>query len=610
MIAILGALAAGGCRHRPGADAVMATSEAAVVPARSHRVTRKPLRLVDATEQAGIRFRHSTGAFGQKWFPETNGSGAVFFDFDGDGHPDLFLVNGREWTETERQLARLPPARSDHRRTGRLYRNRGDGTFDDATSGSGLDVEIYGMGATAGDYDNDGRTDLFVTGIGRSELFRNEGGGHFRKVTEAAGLKDRGWSSSAAWVDVDRDGYLDLFVCHYVRWSPSSDQACFDRGKRVYCAPDIYPPESCRLYHNRRDGTFEDISARAGILRRRDGRALLSKALGVAVGDFDGDGWPDLAVANDQEANFLFRNNGDGTFTEEGQERGIAFSSQGEARSGMGIDAGVWSGNGREGLLIGNFVEEKLGLYENDGLALFTDLALRTGVGTASEPYTTFGCLLVDLDNDGWLDIVAANGHIDYDFLGEQDKVPYAQRPLFLRNESGREFRTFAGFDRAMVGRGLAAADIDGDGDVDLLITTNGGAPALLRNEGGEQRRSLRISLKGVKSNRDGIGAEVTAWIGPRVVRRRVRSGSSYLSQSELPLTLGLGEARQADRLRVTWPSGAKDFLVRVPAGANLTIHEGQSPDRTAPDRSHARSARASLPTSPIPLGATSRQAR
>jgi enediyne biosynthesis protein E4 len=567
----------GGCSDRPGAGRridrpALATAAAAEPPALV-----KPMAFVDVASSAGVRFRHVTGAFGQKWFPETNGSGAVFFDFDADGHPDLFLVNSRPWSVPERRAAHLPPAPSPPPVTGHLFRNRGDGSFTDVTAGSGLDVEIYGMGAAAGDYDNDGREDLYVTGIGRNYLFHNEGGGHFREVAGPAGVKDRGWSSSAAWVDVDRDGLLDLFVCHYVRWSPATDVPCSEREEQVYCGPNLYRSEACRLFHNNGNGSFTDLSARAGIQCSPDGKPFASKALGVAVCDVNRDGWPDLAVANDTERNFLFVNKKDGTFAEKGIEAGIAYPESGEARSGMGIDAGDWQGSGQEGLLIGNFPEEMLGLYRSAGDALFTDVAESVGVGRPSLPYTTFGCLLVDLDNDGWLDIATANGHID----AKHDKGPsvtYAQRPLFFRNEGGSSFRPVTAFPRAVVGRGLAAADIDGDGDLDLVLTTNGGAPLLLRNETGSQRHSLRVRLEGVKSNRSGIGAEVTAWVGGRAVRRRVRSGSSYLSQSELPVTLGLGEAERVDRLEVSWPSGAKDLLVNLPAGRPITVREGQSP--------------------------------
>jgi hypothetical protein len=571
----------GGCRTPPGAlpgaaHPLPASPRSAATPSAA-----SPFRFVDVAASAGVRFHHTTGAFGQKWFPETNGSGAAFFDFDADGHPDLFLVNSRPWSDAERRAAHLPAAGRHPRVTGHLFRNRGDGTFTDVTAGSGLDVEMYGLGAAAGDYDNDGREDLYVTGIGRNYLFHNEGSGHFREVAGPAGVQGRGWSASAAWVDVDRDGSLDLFVCHYVRWSPAEEVPCSEGGRQVYCGPNLYRSEACHLFQNSGHGTFTDVSAKAGIQRARDGKPLRSKAMGVAVCDVNRDGWPDLAVANDTEPNFLFINTGHVTFLEKGTEAGIAYPESGEARSGMGIDAGDWQDTGQEGLLIGNFPEEMLGLYRSAGDALFTDVAETVGIGRPSLPYTTFGCLLVDLDNDGWLDIATANGHTD-EKHEKGSPVTYAQRPLFFRNEGGTSFRPVAAFPRAVVGRGLAAADIDGDGDLDLVLTTNEGAPLLLRNESGSERHNLRVTLEGVKSNRSGIGAEVTAWVGGRAVRRRVRSGSSYLSQSELPVTIGLGEAARVDRLEVSWPSGTRDVLQNVPAGQALTIREGQSPARGA----------------------------
>jgi len=527
----------------------------------------------DVTAASGIRFRHTTGAFGEKWFPETNGSGAAFFDYDADGDADLYLVNGRHWRHAERRAGKVPGKPPAGAVTGRLYRNRGDGTFEDVTRGSGLDVEFYGMGAAAGDYDNDGRVDLYVTGIGRNYLFHNKGGGRFREVAKGVGVSDRGWSSSAAWVDTDRDGDLDLFVCHYVRWSPAGDIPCESNGRHVYCGPNLFAAEACRLFRNNGNGTFTDVTETAGIRRGRDGKALPSKALGVAVCDANGDGWPDLAVANDTERNFLFLNRGDGTFREEGLAAGVALPEEGEARSGMGIDAGDWDGSGREGLIIGNFPEEMMGLYRNEGDGTFRDVAEKVGVGKASYPFTTFGCLWVDLDNDGWLDIAAANGHID---ASPDRRVAYqhAQRPLFLRNEEGQRFLPLNAFSRAVVGRGLAAADVDRDGDLDLLLTVNGGAPLLLRNNGGSRGKSLRVTLEGTASNRSAIGAEVTAWIGGRAIRRRVRSGSSYLSQSELPLTLGLGASPTVDRLEITWPGGATQTLTNLSAGQALTIRE------------------------------------
>jgi enediyne biosynthesis protein E4 len=570
------ALAAGGCRPPVNVRAETRTSDRA--PSLSRR---QPLRLEDVTTASGVRFRHHTGASGGKWFPETNGSGAAIFDYDSDGFPDLFLVNGRDWTPAERGASRPSPTIAPAAALSRLYRNRGDGTFEDVTGATGLDVPMYGMGCAVGDFDNDGFPDLYVSGVGRGWLFRNEGGRRFREIAGPAGVRGSGWGSSCAWVDIERDGDLDLFVCHYVKWDPKKDSPCDGaHGEPVYCGPNLYPPEPCRLYRNNGNGAFDDVSKRAGI-RGRGGQRLTSKALGVAVCDVDQDGWPDLAVANDTEANFLFRNNRDGTFTEQGLSAGMALPDTGEARSGMGIDAADWDESGRESLLIGNFWDEMLSLYRPDAQGLYSDQAPAVGLGEPSRQSTTFGCLFVDLNNDGWLDLAAANGHID-EKMAQDTPIPWRQRPLFLLNQAGKRFQEVRLYDRPLVGRGLAAGDWDRDGAVDLLLTTNGGAPVLLRNGGGHGR-SIRLVLEGARSNRSGIGAEVVARAGGRVMRRRVRSGSSYLTASELAVTLGLGEQRQVERLTVRWPSGRIDELTDLAADQEYRLREGAGIVRTAP---------------------------
>jgi enediyne biosynthesis protein E4 len=607
----LASLAAAGCR--PITLTVRAASpqqSASALPAGGDRsATIRPLRghpgarLTDVTATSGVRFRHHTGAFGRKWFPETNGAGAALFDYDGDGNPDLFLVNDRDWPPAARRAAHLRAAPPAAPTPSRLYRNRGDSHFEDVTHAAGLDVPMYGMGCAVGDYNNDGCPDLYVSGVGRGWLFRNEGGRRFREVAGPAGVQGGGWGSGCAWVDVDRDGYLDLFVCHYVKWDPARDTPCDgDGGRLVYCGPNLYPPEPCRLYQNHRDGTFRDISEHAGIWKR-DGRLLTSKALGVAVCDEDEDGWPDLAVANDTEANFLFRNqHAPGTgpphrqpppvgarppappaFREEGLAAGIALPSHGEARSGMGIDAGDWDGSGRQSLLIGNFWDEKLALYRLDERGLYTDVAEAAGIGEPSRSFTTFGCLFVDLNNDGWLDIAAANGHIDQK-TEQGSAVALAQRPLFFLNQAGKSFREARLYDHPLVGRGLAAGDWNRDGAVDLLFTTNGGAPVLLENGGGPGQ-SMRLVLEGTRSNRSGIGAAIIARVGEQIRRRWVRSGSSYLSASELPVTLGLGTAAQAEQVTVRWPSGRVEELGRLAAGNEYRVREGAGVVRTMPLR-------------------------
>jgi enediyne biosynthesis protein E4 len=534
----------------------------------------RALQLTDVTAASGVRFRHHTGAFGRKWFPETNGSGAAVFDYDNDGWPDLFLINSRSWSSTERKAARLPPGSPPPATPSRLYRNRGDGTFIDATHASGLDVPMYGMGCAVGDYDNDGFTDLYITGVGRGWLFRNESGRRFQEVSGPAGVQGSGWSTGCAWVDIDRDRDLDLFVCHYVKWDPRTDTPCEGRdGVSVYCGPNLYAPEACRLYRNQGNGTFQEVSREARIWGRK-GAALRSKALGVAICDVDRDGWPDLAVANDTEMNFLFRNNRDGTFTEEGLATGVALPERGEARSGMGIDAADWDGAGRESLLIGNFPGELLALYRPDENGLFADTAAAEGLAEPSRPFTTFGCLFLDLNSDGWLDVAAANGHIDA-HTAQDTPVPHAQRPLFLLNQEGQRFHEERLYLLPLVGRGLAAGDWDRDGAVDLVITTNGGAPVLLRNGGG-QGNSVRVLLEGTRSNRSGIGTEIVARVGGHEQRRRVRGSSGYLSASELAVTLGLGTAASAEQVVVRWPNGAVEPIGTLAAGKEYRMREGE----------------------------------
>lgn len=558
-----------GCRPAPKTSGVAPTP-----PTRTTLVAQtRPLKFTEITQAAGIRFTHQNGAFGRKWFPETNGSGAAIFDYDGDGWPDLFLVNSREWTASERHAAHtIPPAKPPKPSPSRLYRNRGDGTFEDVTNRAGLDLPMYGMGCAVADYDNDGDLDLYITGVGPGWLFRNEGNGQFTEVAKQAGVAGSGWSTSSAWVDIDRDGLLDLFVCHYVDWQANEDRPCSGANERpVYCGPNLYPPEPCRLYRQVTKGVFKDISQAAGIWSSGK-RRFTSKALGVAICDIDRDGWPDLVIANDTEANFLFRNRRNRTFAEEGAQLGVALPEDGLAKSGMGIDTGDWDGSGREGVLVGNFAYEGLSLFRATADGALENAAPKTGVAHASEPFTTFGCLLSDLNNDGWLDIVAANGHID-ERMENGNAIPLRQSPLFLLSQAGKSFRQEPLYPEKLIGRGLAAGDLDRDGDVDLILTNNGGSPVLLRNDGREGG-SLRLTLEGTRSNRNGLGALITAKVAERKLIRRARSGSSYLSASELPITLGLGQAASA-QLTVTWPNGRVEQLGTLEAGQEYHLREG-----------------------------------
>jgi enediyne biosynthesis protein E4 len=551
-----------------------------------------PVQFTDVTAAAGVRFAHNNGAAGARWLPETMGSGCAVIDYDRDGDPDLFLVNSRDWTPDEqRRGMAAAPGRPPRRSTSALYRNRGDGTFEDVTERAGLAVETFGQGVCVGDVDNDGFEDLYLTALGRNYLFRNNGNGTFTEVARQAGVQDRGWSTSAAFVDYDRDGHLDLFVCHYVQWTPETDiYQSLDGQHKSYGRPEPYPGESSKLYHNNGSGRFTDVTARAGLARDAQGRVLQGKSLGVALCDYDNDGWIDLAVANDTEPNYLFHNRRDGTFSEEGISTGIALSETGEARGAMGIDASDYDHTGRDSLIIGNFSNQMLALYHNSGSGLFVDKGPATEVGRASLLFLAFGCFFFDMDNDGWPDIFTANGHVDDDINRVQKDLEYAQRPLLFRNLGGGQFQEvgrLAGppLRRAIVGRGAVHLDLDLDGDSDLLMTTNGGPAYLLRNEGGNRNPSVRLRLVGTKSNRSAIGARVVAQAGAVTLRRLVQSGTSYCSQPDTAITLGLAGQPEASRIEIAWPSGGTTRLEHVKAGRMVTICEGVGIIAAAPFR-------------------------
>jgi enediyne biosynthesis protein E4 len=523
--------------------------------------------LADVTAQAGIQFRHNSGAFGGKLLPETMGSGCAFLDYDADGWQDILLVNGMDW-----------PGHRKGRSTLRLYRNNRDGTFSDVTRAAGLDVELYGMGVAVGDFDNDGFPDLFVTAVGQNRLFRNTGQGTFVDMTRASGLGGReAFSTSAMWVDVDRDGFLDLFVCNYVRWSAEHDVFCSLDGKnKSYCTPEAYRGDTCWLFRNRGNGTFEDVTATCGIFDSS------SKALGVALIDDDQDGWPDIFVANDTQPNKLYRNLRNGTFRDVGLRSGVALSEEGKARAGMGVDAADFDNSGRFGLAITNFDNEMVGLYRAIESGLYRDVAVPAGVGMASLNRLGFGCLFADMDLDGALDLVVANGHIDETVRNIRGNVGYAQAAQIFLNQGNGTFRDIApevggGFSEPRVGRGLAYGDFDGDGDIDLLMTTNNGPAVLFRNDQTAGNRSLRIRLVGTVSNRDAIGATVRVTYGGVTQTRVVRSGSSYLSQSELPLTFGVGQRDVVERVVIDWPNGRTDEFPNVATGRAYVCVEGQT---------------------------------
>jgi enediyne biosynthesis protein E4 len=526
-------------------------------------------RLVDVTRAAGINFEHNNGAFGAKYLPETLGAGCAFFDYDGDGWQDILLVNGCDWP------GHVHPGGSSSAL--RLYRNNRNGAFTEVTRAAGLEAAMYGMGVAIGDYDNDGFPDILLTSVGQNRLFHNSGKGYFTDVTEKAGLGGRqGFSTSALWFDYDRDGFLDLFVCNYVKWSPEHDVFCsVDGARKSYCTPEAYHGSTCWLFRNRGNGTFEDVTAKSGIFD------TTSKSLGVALIDYDHDGWPDLIVANDTQPNKLYRNLRNGSFEDVAVKAGVAFSEDGKARAGMGIDTADFDNSGAVGIAITNFDNEMIALYRPGSDGIFRDGALRSGVGLASRDRLGFGCVFADIDLDGHLDLLVANGHIDETVRNIRGNVAYAQAPnLFLNDVKGR-FRDVASpagpeFAQPKVARGVAYGDFDRDGDVDFLISTNNGPALLYRNDLISGPRSIRLRLIGTKSNRDAIGASVRLSTPDGTQFRMVKSGSSYLSQSELALTFGLGERDRADRVVVEWPSGRIEDFRDLRAGAyELTESKG-----------------------------------
>ena len=482
-----------------------------------------PIEFTDVTAEAGIHFKHNSGAFGKKYLPETMGSGVCFLDYDNDGWQDILLVNSMDW-----------PGHKSGKSFPALYHNNRDGTFTDVTRQAGLAVEMYGLGCAVGDYDNDGK--------------------------------------------------LDLFVTHYIDWSIETDQYCsLDNKNKSYCTPQRYKGQSSTLFHNKGDGTFENVTRRAGLYDPT------SKSLGVALLDCDNDGWLDLFVSNDTEPNKLYRNNHDGTFTDVAVAAGVAYSEAGTVRAGMGTDAADYDNSGWQSLVIGNFTNEGMALYHNDGSGLFTDEAPSTGIKRISTKSLTFGTFFFDYDLDGQPDILAVNGHVSDDISGVQPQVKYAQPPHLFHNLGKNKFdevttKLGSALQRPIVGRGAAYGDFDNDGDLDLLITANNGPARLLRNDNGNQNDMLRVKTVGTRSNRDGIGAKVTVTTNTGVTKKdtrlfaMVKAGSSYLSQSELPLTFGLGKpgAGKTVSLEIIWPSGQKDTIPNIMPNQFITVKEGK----------------------------------
>lgn len=520
------------------------------------------VQFVDGAREAGLVFTHNSGRAGKKWLPETMGSGVVVFDADGDGWPDVLLLNSRDWTPKGRKSLNA------------LYRNDKNGKFTNITVGSGLDGESYWLGGAAADYDNDGREDLLLTSLDGDRLFHNEGNFRFKDVTVAAGIQNKAFGTSAAWLDYDRDGKLDLFIGNYVQWTAKGDLFCsLDGAAKSYCTPESYKGNRVKLYRNLGGGKFEDTTERAGLGEPN------AKTLGVAVVDYNGDGWPDIFAANDTQPNKLYRNNKNGTFAEEAVAAGVAFGEDGVARGAMGVDAADYDRSGRPHLLVGNFSNQMLGLYHNEGNGLFVDEAPRRTVGKASLLSLAFGVFFFDFDNDGWLDIFAANGHIDEEINRVQPKVQFKQAPLLFRNNGKGGFEDVsrtsgADLTRPLVARGAAYADFDRDGDLDVILNNNHGPLAYYRNNGGNQRSWLQLRLVGAQTNRSAVGATVYVESAGGKQWRTVHTGSSYLSQSDLTLHFGLGGDVQVKSIEVHWPSGKKQRFQNIPARKRYVLRE------------------------------------
>lgn len=520
------------------------------------------VKFSDITKQAGINFTHNSGRAGKRWLPETMGSGAAFLLADEDEYPDLILINSKDWAARGRKSLSA------------LYRNNKNGTFTNMTAGSGLDVEMFAMGVAVADYDNDGRQDIYVTALEGDRLFHNEGNFKFKDVTAASGIRNANFGTSAAFLDYDKDGLADLFVANYVQWTAKGDVWCsLDGNTKSYCTPESYKGLSSKLFRNQGGGKFSDVTDKAGV-----GDAN-SKSLGVAVFDYNNDGYPDLFVANDTQPNKLYRNNKNGSFTDVAVSAGVAFSEDGVARGAMGVSTADYDNSGRTHLLVGNFSNQMLGLYHNEGNGLFVDEAPKSAVGRSSLLNLTFGLFFFDYDLDGQLDFMAANGHIDEEIGRVQPKVQFRQPPLLFRNMGKGKFsdeskNVGADFVRPNVGRGAAYADIDRDGDLDFVITNNHGPAVLFRNDGGNGNNYLSLRLTGSKSNRSALGALVKVTTASGTTTQTVTSGGSYCSQNDLALTFGLGKEATATKIEITWPSGAKQTMNNVRGRQHLLVKE------------------------------------
>lgn len=525
----------------------------------------------DVTAKSGVRFKHETSRTSQKYLPESMGAGVAMFDYDNDGWLDLFFVNGARLQDP------MPPGtspdKSDPRYWNRLYHNNRDGTFTDVTEKAGLQGRLYGMGVATGDYDNDGNVDLLVTNLGGNLLYHNNGDGTFTDVTAKAGIGGSGWCTGAAFVDYDRDGRLDLIVTRYLQWDFTLDVYCGQHrpGYRSYCHPDQFEPITHLVFHNNGDGTFTDVSKKCGIA------SSPGKGLGIAINDFDNDDWPDIFVANDSVAEQLFRNNRDGTFVETALRSGLAYDQNGHTFAGMGADFGDYKNTGWPSLIVNALANQKYKLFQNNRGA-FDEVTDSVGLGALTMPHSGWGMKWIDYDNDGWLDLFVAQGHVMDNIELTEPTLRYLEPPLLLQNNQGR----FANVSRESGGvfttptaaRGAACGDIDNDGFVDIAINCNNGPAIILRNRGGNGNHWLTLNLIGTSSNSDAIGAKIRLLTDSGQQTRFVSTAGSYISASDKRAHFGLGASKKVRLIEITWPGGIPQRLELVAADQILTIKQ------------------------------------
>ncbi len=527
-----------------------------------------PVHFTDVREAAGITFKHDATMSEDKNYIETMGSGVGWIDYDQDGLMDLYFVQstGTEWYKPPR------PLRSA------LYHNNGDGTFTDVTEKAGVGTEgFYGQGVAVGDYDNDGYPDMLVTGYGHTILYHNNGNGTFTDVTAKAGVADEGnWSTSAGWFDYDKDGYLDLLICNYIQWTPKTNLWCGDHkpGYRAYCHPDNYRGERIKLYHNNRDGTFTDVSDVSGVGKPE------AKGMGVVLADLNNDGWPDIMIANDTWPNFLFLNNHDGTFRDVSFISGVVASDDGKYEAGMGVDAADVDGDGWLDIYVTHLASELNRLYHNNHDESFDDATFSSGLGNKAINLSGVSAKMFDYDNDGWIDIFQTNGAMLDNITMYHSEISFPEPKLMFRNQGRGKFEKVsdqmgADFMKPTVGRGMAVADFDNDGDLDVAISNSNDYPQLLRNDGGNANHWLEVMLLGVKSNRDGRGTALKLTSEGFVEYRQAEGGMSYMSAHDPRIHFGLGQRKSVESLVITWPSGIVDKLVNVPINQIITVKEG-----------------------------------